>query len=124
MNIKLKPFDINLAISGAKVVTRDGRKVKFVAYLPNDLTRYPVIAIIEGKDAVDVYSVGGSWHGADLHPEPEDLFLAVDTVTIYVNLYSLPKGIWIGYPTAEEAQNASLEGAIATAILVEIEYKE
>lgn len=123
-NIKLKKFDIALAQAGAKIVTRDHRDVKLIAYCPDDLVRYPVIAILAGKDNVDTYTISGSWQGSDLSPESDDLFLAVETTTVYVNLYSLPTGIWIGYPTEAEALAASKIGALAIAIPVVIEIKE
>lgn len=56
------PFDIEKAQAGAKVVTRDGRTVRIVAY---DLdSRYPVCAIIRaqnGSEYPDVYLKSGRY---------------------------------------------------------------
>lgn len=57
-----KPFSIEAAKSGAKVVTRDGRTVRIVAY---DMDcRYPICAIIrsrEGTEYPEVYLKNGCY---------------------------------------------------------------
>lgn len=56
------PFDIEKAQAGAKVVTRDGRTVRIVAY---DLdSRYPICAIIRaqnGSEYPEVYLKSGRY---------------------------------------------------------------
>lgn len=58
----VKPFSIEAAKNGAKVVTRDGRTVRIVAY---DLdSRYPICAIIrsqEGTEYPEVYLKDGRY---------------------------------------------------------------
>jgi hypothetical protein len=55
----MKPFNLEAALNGAKVVTRDGREVKIAGYNPDALPRYSILfwdtegigrnATVEGK---------------------------------------------------------------------------
>lgn len=55
----MKPLDIEAAKAGESVVTRDGRRVKFIAYVPE--AKYPVVAMIEGENAVRTFTVNGEF---------------------------------------------------------------
>ena len=45
----LKPFNVEEAQNGAKVVTRNGRNVKIVEYNCYSSENRPILVIIEGK---------------------------------------------------------------------------
>lgn len=69
------PFDIEKAQAGAKVVTRDGRTVRIVAY---DLdSRYPICAIIRaqnGSEYPEVYLKSGRYDEDEIENDC-DLFI-------------------------------------------------
>lgn len=82
---KLKPFDLEKALAGAKVVTRDGLDIVRVIHIPE----------VEGLSLVAVHERGGAtFHDANtgetsvVHGTAGyDLFLAPTTRTAWVNLY-------------------------------------
>lgn len=47
--MKTKPFNMEAALNGAPVVTRDGRRVRDIQYSP-----YPINATIENSDGTDL----------------------------------------------------------------------
>lgn len=102
-NNKLKPFNLESALQGKPVVTRDGRKVKIGAYNPDALTYRKIVGWI-GEDSC-------SWaDNGDYYPKEEhrsDLFMAAETVTRWVNVYDDGKIETGGttYDTKEEAEN-------------------
>ena len=59
METKLKPFDLEAAKNGAKVVTRDGHAVRIICYDRKN-EEYPIVALVgEDEGAVFSYSSGG-----------------------------------------------------------------
>jgi hypothetical protein len=71
-----KPFDVDLAKSGAKLVTRNGSPAQFVAHVPEvavSLDR--VIYVVEGE--LLTCNEDGTFVGGDL-PHEADLFIQVD----------------------------------------------
>ena len=85
--MKTKPFDLTAAMNGAKLVTRDGREAKFIAYVPEVTARTSrLLALVEGR----VYSFsdqGNYVEGEFKH----DLFLAVPTRSINGHEYPEPE---------------------------------
>jgi hypothetical protein len=78
----MKPFNLQDALAGKPVVTRDGKAVKQIAYFP-EVETYAVMAYIEGSD-VDTYTREGSyWSSKGTH----DLFMASTKKTGWVNIY-------------------------------------
>lgn len=55
MKTVLKPFDVEEAKSGAKVVTRDGHNVRVICYDMKDPTEYSVIALIDDGEFENLY---------------------------------------------------------------------
>lgn len=87
--MKTKPFDLTAAMNGAKLVTRDGREAKFIAYVPEVTARTSrLLALVEGR----VYSFsdqGNYVEGEFKH----DLFLAVPTRSINGHEYPEPERV-------------------------------
>lgn len=78
-----RPFDLNAAKAGAKLVTRDGREAKFIAYVPE--AKEPLI-VMTGRKVLTYLKDGLRY----CYPEsPHDLFLAVQTRSI--NGYEYPE---------------------------------
>jgi hypothetical protein len=85
----MKPFDLEAAKSGAKVVTRDGCKIVDLKHWTHDPSdTYPVSAVSvddDGEFSHESYTVSGAWqHG---YENKRDLFMAPVTRTVYVNFY-------------------------------------
>ena len=85
---KLKPFDLEKAKAGAKVVTRDGRNVRIICWdLKYDM--YPIVALVMDKDGteeeIETYTLDGE--GVEGEKFPFDLFMAPTTVERWVNVY-------------------------------------
>lgn len=69
------PFDLEKALAGHKLITRDGRKVtKFAAYEKDDLA-YPYHARVN-RDTVDYSDTGGYW-AVEGFDHSLDLFLDI-----------------------------------------------
>lgn len=79
MKTKRIPFDIERAKNGAKVVTRDGRKVRIVCC--DRVGKQPIIALIGEKESPIFYYADGSYYGG--HKESVlDLFIEQKVITI------------------------------------------
>lgn len=120
---KRKPFDLEAAKAGAKLVTRDGRLARFLAHVPEAGEAHRVIAYIDGDDESLQFCENGYFRigGAET---TLDLFLAAETKTIYVNLYKNGRtgyGLACYWDAADEARDKADEDAIAVAVPVEID---
>src|SRR5208282_4397492 len=78
-----KPFDLQKALAGAPVVTRDGRRVIGLVLLPAK-GEFPLAGVIEGAENIEMWKRTGvcSTHRSDL-------FLDVPVVqkTVYTSVY-------------------------------------
>lgn len=87
----MKPFDLDAALAGKPVVTRDGSKVDQIILFPERVI-YPVVVHIEGYDSIYQLSKNGIVDPFQKFPygakrSQFDLFMAPTTVTKWVNLY-------------------------------------
>ncbi len=94
----MKPFNLEAAINGSPIVTRDGTPVKFVAYVPEASKYYRVVALL--NDLIWPYSEAGDWGNAG--PDSRDLFMVTQKKTIYVNFY--PDGSAAWHESLEDAE--------------------
>ena len=58
----MKPFNLEAAKRGEPIVTRDGRKAKFVAYVPEVKDEFKVIVYVEGTMNVLSYCDDGMYY--------------------------------------------------------------
>jgi hypothetical protein len=80
----MKPFNLEEALAGKPVQTRDGRKVTEIVHLKTIDVTYPIIAVVD-KTPVAYTMVGREWQsGADSRG---DLFMAPEIVTKWGNVY-------------------------------------
>lgn len=87
---KLKPFDLEKAKQGAKVVTRDGRPVRIICWdKSDDYDMYPIVALVMNKDGVEDIVETYTLDGACVEGEKLDLdlFMAPTTVVRWINLH-------------------------------------
>lgn len=79
-----KPFNLQEALEGKPVVTRDGRKVKIAGYNPEALHKTEVIV----GWAEGVYECWNEHGSYNVNREcPEDLFMAPETKDVWVIIY-------------------------------------
>lgn len=103
----MKPFDLEAALRGDKVVTRDGREVTEIYHFKTSSQRYPVRAVVAG--GLSAYTV----HGRLISNSDSagDLFMAPKERTVWVNVWtsdSLPAGVGsMAHPTEDKARLAA-----------------
>jgi hypothetical protein len=87
----MKPFDLEKAKSGHPLITRDGRKVRFLGTVNNKI--YPLVIAYEdsvGEEHVYPIALNGSFNGHSR--DDRDLFLAPNKKTGWVNIYENHNG--------------------------------
>ncbi len=84
-----KPFDLQKAIAGAKIVSRDGREVEQFFYFDKATqAKFPIGVVFKGDGVLYGYNVKGEGVSEQLGEininNEYDLLLAPETVTIEV----------------------------------------
>jgi hypothetical protein len=69
----MSPFNLESALSGKPVVTRDGREVKQITRFNADQELWPVAAVVD--ELVYLFTLQGK-AGEEHRPMPHDLFMA------------------------------------------------
>lgn len=114
--MKTKPFNLEEALNGAKVVTRDGREVLQLTKF-ECLNLYSLVGVVDG--AIQKWTSEGIFDN-QISESHLDLFLAVEPQRIYKNVYrsSIDGGIELGasHKTKEQAvkQGSDAENYIKT----------
>lgn len=108
METKLKPFDLEKAKQGAKVITRDGRPARIICWDRVEST-YPIVALVKDKDGTDVDIETYTLDGACVAEQEYnlDLFMNPTIVERWVNVYKNEyEGYYNGcyYETEQEAR--------------------
>jgi hypothetical protein len=102
--MKLEKFDLEKALNGAKVVTRDGREVKELTKFKGS-KEYQLAGVLDSQ--LQTWTTQGLFNANHAGECRADLFLAVEPQSIWVNVYKFHGQIVlgaIGY-TKEEAIN-------------------
>ena len=76
----MKPFDLEKAIAGKKLVTREGHEVREFHHFKNVSSEYPICAVIQGYLAG--FTDKGRYHSHG-NESALDLFMAPETITLY-----------------------------------------
>lgn len=85
---KLKPFDLEAAKAGAKVVTREGGEARIICFDLVDENFPLAVAVMNGEgELLERYSINGKYHGDDFE-DSEDLLMAPVKREAWVNVYS------------------------------------
>lgn len=103
----MKPFDLNAAIAGAPLVTRDGREVTEFHYYSKstEVEHYPIGAVIDGKIQ------GFTKFGAHHQYSHFDLFLKSEKKKLYVGIKKLARlvpvvhDVTVGFYTEKEVSD-------------------
>jgi hypothetical protein len=103
--MKLEKFDLEKALNGAKVVTRDGKEVKQLTYFDlSDDHKYHLYGVV-GK-SIRCWTITGQYEPSDDNYDL-DLCLAVEPKRIWVNAYYYNGKLWLGgsdYTSLTEAK--------------------
>jgi hypothetical protein len=113
----MKPFNLEEALAGAKVITGGEKLVTDIVYLPSATGVYKVCAVIDGD--ILYFTVDGHFRDK-AHDFIRDLFMATVKSEGWINIYKRRKLGYRVHKTEEEAQ-ASSSGRIAC---VRIEWEE
>lgn len=71
--LELEKFNLDQAMSGARVVTRDGRNVRIVCF-DAPTKNYPIYGFIEGNDNITKWHIDGKFCNLELN-DLYDLFI-------------------------------------------------
>lgn len=124
----MKPFNLEAAKAGAKLVTRDGREVTEFHHFEADRGNYPCIVVIAGQRIS--YSKDGRYtlYSGE---RTADLFMATVTRTVYVNVYESTKrnspdrNEACAFPSVEEAtKNSLIDASRCVAVAVPVTISE
>lgn len=105
--MKTKPFNLEEALNGAKVVTRDGREVTQLTFFETK-SPFPLIGVYD-NGLMSSWRKNGK-HIADTVVTDGDLFIAIEPKRIYINMYSYGYDTWISneiFYSKEEAKKYS-----------------
>jgi hypothetical protein len=123
----MKPFNLEAAKAGKPIQTRAGKKITYIAHVPDTHKAYRVVVLREPGDKPVFYSEDGVWY-EDRTESIYDLFMATEKETVFVNFWRNGDGDLrcVDFTTAEAAQrrvdNESCAYPwIAVAVPVEIE---
>jgi hypothetical protein len=101
----MKPFNLQKALAGEPVVTRDGQKIIEIHYFKYVKTKFPLVVHIENNSSVDHYTINGKWT-EDFENEELDLFMAEPEAWINVYYSKIQDKIWnsVKYNSEKEAK--------------------
>jgi hypothetical protein len=103
----MKPFDLEKALAGEPVVTRDGKKVIDLYHFKLSTGEFPLVVNIEGKKALSTYTTRGKLTNAATDHEYDLLMAPPETwVNVYYNKTTGVYGSSIGttYPSEQMAK--------------------
>jgi hypothetical protein len=91
--MKTKPFNLEEALNGAKVVTRDGREVKELTKFES-FEDYPLVGVLDNE--LKSWNEQGKHTNFCVGDSSLDLFLAVEPQRIWVCVYKISGQIGLG----------------------------
>lgn len=95
----MKPFNLQAALAGAPVVTRDGEPAEQLTLFDAPNEDFPLVGVVSGR--IRTWTRSGKRMLADVDNE-FDLFMASTKRVVWVNLY--PKGEAYYYTTKRIAE--------------------
>lgn len=96
-----EPFDLARAMAGEPIVTRDGRKARFVAHVP-EAEDHKVVAFVEGQGVATSFCETGHIYSHN-HEHGIDLLMAPKPKrTVWVNVWCLGGDVGGGVHASKE----------------------
>jgi len=83
----MKPFDLEKALNGAPVVTRDGREVTHLYLFPVEGLKYPLYGVIwneRGEKSIESFTRNGLEY-AEYEQNDADLFMKTEKKIGYIH---------------------------------------
>jgi len=112
----MKPFNLEKALAGEPVVTRNGEPVSEVHYFETVTRQYKVFAVVTGE--VQSYTESGRYTLRVEHAF--DLFMAPVKRVGWVNIYS-DRSCLLIYDSEDEAKRERTSAVVAT---IKVEWEE
>jgi hypothetical protein len=106
MENQLIPFDLQKAIDGEPVITRDGRAVTELHYFKSADVGFPIYTVING--AVCRHNLSGDYSETNCY-DARDLFMAPKPVVKYYNVFKGTIGT-CGFDSLEEVMETRTIG--------------
>ncbi len=108
------PFDLKIALADReRVVTRDGRKIAFIAHDPGAIPSSRLLVRVNGSVSAVNYWENGGYGGAE---HEDDLFLLPKTRALYLNVYVdrvTYATMTLVFPSREQARAHALKFGVA-----------
>jgi hypothetical protein len=102
--MKLKKFDLEKALNGAKVVTRNGREVLQLTKF-ECINLYSLVGVVDG--AIKRWTEQGKFDTEHVGESHLDLFLAVEPQRIWANVFKNKYGnLYVGIDTYDSKEMA------------------
>lgn len=131
----MKPFDLELAKAGDRIVTRSGCPVRIICFdRKEDRGNYSLVGLVyigtAYAESLQTFSIDGlvSTRLRSPEPEPYDLFMAPKTKKVWINVYPPRRGSESGvrinaycYDSKDEAYEAAEYADGRTVVEHEIE---
>ena len=113
---RYRKFNLEQALNGAKLETREGLKVKSVHLIENTNNPNPLVVVLENTDGDDIISCtanGRFWN--DTTDSSLDLFIIIEPKVYYANVYKDFKTgqVTLGgnlFDTEKDAIESAVEG--------------
>lgn len=108
METKLKPFDLEAAKAGAKVITRDGRPVRILCFDRKD-NQCPIVGLVSREYGEGLVSFAEDGRYIPDAVSSSDLFMAPEKHEGYVLVIRCKDGVVLGdyvYETYEDAEKS------------------
>ena len=112
----MKPFNLEAALAGEPVVTRDGRDVTNLVYFPDAGGVYKIAGVLD--ECVETFTEEGFFFNYEAQ-SAHDLFMKPKKRTVWVNLYL--DGSYFKHETQELADRAAWPCRVGKAFPIEIE---
>jgi 3',5'-cyclic AMP phosphodiesterase CpdA len=105
----MKPFDLEAAKACKPIQFRDGRKVKFVSWVPEAVPNERIV-IVTQEGHVHIYPENGRYRHHNDKDYFIDLVMAPEKKTVWINLYSANANYW--YESEEIANRCVAENRL------------
>lgn len=118
----MKPFDLEAAKAGAPIVTGNGRPVRFIMQVADAHESCCVVILELDSRFIRTRRASGRVNESVGPDNPNDLFMAAQKKTLYVNFYDDGSAFYYDIEKdAQDERNFSINKVIARAVPVEIE---
>lgn len=101
INLKTKPFNLEEALAGKPVVTRDGQQVKKITRFDvNQTNPYSVYGLV--GDIIGNWTESGKYVAGTPSENPLDLFIETEAICIWVNVRKKRDRLFVEHYYLEE----------------------